>query len=87
MPDFKGQPAGRCRARKRQNIPVYSTTRLLVHLRVKEEDSILWKSAVHSRSETALYKPESCGERESTRGQSTHGQFPCGEPHSEMASG
>ena len=58
---LKGQLPGRCHARKRWNIPVYLTTTAFSYIRKKETDSTVRRSAVHSRSQTALYKPESHG--------------------------
>jgi len=38
---------------------VFNHQSLLVHLREKEADSIIWKSTVHSRSEITICKPAS----------------------------
>ena len=57
MPDLKGHLRGRCRCEKEMEYSnVFDHQRLLVHSREKEADSVIWKSAVHSRSETVLFK-------------------------------
>ena len=38
---------------------VFDHQSLLIHSRENEADNIVWKSAVHSRNETTLYKPAS----------------------------
>jgi len=59
---FKGTVIRTMPCEEIEHSSVFDHQSLLVHSREKEADSIVWKSAVHSRSETTLYKPMSSSE-------------------------